>query len=220
MATSDGAARDPARATNFFGSARRYQRGSLHRPGCAEDLRFSRNSINGRRTQGRRGLCAVPRIHGIQLRERFKPREHRTRKAPSESTLLAVAEGRFDRKNIAAYASQTGTREARGGKEIFSVPMARGTRRITFTFLRSDRIALTNDASLESTLFSPMQTGHARLARTIPPARRLARIRRGAARCRRRSSAKRASARRPAIAPTLGSDRPASVDHRRWKARS
>jgi len=72
-----------------------------------------------------------------------------------ESTLLAVAEGRFDRKKIAAYASQTGTREARGGKEIFSVPMAGGTRRITFTFLRSDRIALTNDASLESTLSQP-----------------------------------------------------------------
>jgi hypothetical protein len=72
-----------------------------------------------------------------------------------ESTLLIVAEGRFDRKKIAAYASQTGTRESRGGKDIFSVPVAGGTRRITFTFLRSDRIALTNDASLESSLSQP-----------------------------------------------------------------
>src|SRR5271156_1692461 len=43
-----------------------------------------------------------------------------------ESTLLIVAEGRFDRKKISAYASQTGTRESRGGKEIFSVPVAGG----------------------------------------------------------------------------------------------
>jgi hypothetical protein len=69
-----------------------------------------------------------------------------------ESTLLAVAEGRFDRKKIAAYASQSGTRETRAGREIFSVPVSGSTRRITFTFLRSDRIALTNDASLESSL--------------------------------------------------------------------
>jgi hypothetical protein len=71
-----------------------------------------------------------------------------------ESTLLIVAEGRFDRKKIAAYASQTGTHETRGGKEIFSVPVA-GTRRITFTFLRGDRIALTNDVSLQSLLSQP-----------------------------------------------------------------
>jgi hypothetical protein len=72
-----------------------------------------------------------------------------------ESTLLVVAEGRFDRKKIAAYASPTGTRETRGGREIFSMPVAGGTRRIVFTFLRNDRIALTNDASLESSLFRP-----------------------------------------------------------------
>jgi hypothetical protein len=72
-----------------------------------------------------------------------------------ESTLLAVAEGRFDRKKISAYASQTGTRETRGGREIFSVPVSGSARRITFTFLRNDRIALTNDASLESSLSQP-----------------------------------------------------------------
>jgi hypothetical protein len=72
-----------------------------------------------------------------------------------ESTLLAVAEGRFDRKKIAAYASQSGTRETRGGREIFSVPVSGSARQITFTFLRNDRIALTNDASLESSLSRP-----------------------------------------------------------------
>ena len=72
-----------------------------------------------------------------------------------DTTLFAVADGRFDRKKIAAYASQTGTREARDGKEIFSVPLSGGTRRITFTFLRNDRIALTNGASLEFSLSQP-----------------------------------------------------------------
>ena len=72
-----------------------------------------------------------------------------------KSTLLAVAEGRFDRKKITAYASQSGTRETREGKEIFSVPLTATARRITFTFLRNDRIALTNDASLESLLSQP-----------------------------------------------------------------
>jgi len=68
------------------------------------------------------------------------------------TTLLAVAEGRFDRKKISAYASQTGTRENHGGMEIFSVPLSGSTRRITFTFLRNDRIALTNGTSLEANL--------------------------------------------------------------------
>jgi hypothetical protein len=72
-----------------------------------------------------------------------------------ESTLFAVAEGRFDRKKIAAYASQTGTRVTRAGREIFSVPVSGSARRITFTFLRNDRIALTNEASLESMLSQP-----------------------------------------------------------------
>jgi hypothetical protein len=69
-----------------------------------------------------------------------------------ENILLAVADGRFDRTKISAYASQTGTRETRGEREIFSVPVSGGTRRITFTFLRNNRIALTNDARLESAL--------------------------------------------------------------------
>ena len=67
-----------------------------------------------------------------------------------ESTIYAVADGRFDRKKISAYASQTGTREKRGSREIFSVPLNGSTRRITFAFLRNDRIALTNGASLDS----------------------------------------------------------------------
>ncbi|MGA2099368.1 MAG: hypothetical protein ABSH39_24055 [Candidatus Acidiferrum sp.] len=69
-------------------------------------------------------------------------------KRGQSTALFAVADGRFDKKKISAYASQTGTRENRAGKEIFSVPMSGDSRRITFTFLRKDRIALTNNVSL------------------------------------------------------------------------
>ena len=67
-----------------------------------------------------------------------------------DATIFAVADGRFDRKKISAYALQTGTQTNRNGKEIFSVPLSGGMRRITFRFLRNDRIALTNGANLES----------------------------------------------------------------------
>lgn len=67
-----------------------------------------------------------------------------------DSTLLAVADGRFDRKKISAYALQTGTRESRNGREIFSVPLTNSARRITFAFLRDDRLVLTNGASFEN----------------------------------------------------------------------
>jgi hypothetical protein len=69
-----------------------------------------------------------------------------------DTTLFAVADGRFDRQKISAYASQSGTRENRGAREIFSVPLTGTARGITFTFLRNDRIALTNGSNLESSL--------------------------------------------------------------------
>lgn len=72
-----------------------------------------------------------------------------------ESILFAVAEGRFDKKKISAYALQTGTRENRGAREIFSVPQSGNNRRITFSFLGKNRIALTNGAELETWLSRP-----------------------------------------------------------------
>jgi len=72
-----------------------------------------------------------------------------------DTTLFAVADGRFDRGKIAAYAEQAGTRESQGGKEIFSVPLSGDTRRITFTFLERDRIALTNRGQLLSSWSPP-----------------------------------------------------------------
>lgn len=72
-----------------------------------------------------------------------------------ESTLFAVAQGRFDRKKISTYALQTGTRANHGAREIFTVPLGADNRQLTFTFLRNDRIALTNGADLDSFLSPP-----------------------------------------------------------------
>src|SRR6202047_90806 len=65
-------------------------------------------------------------------------------KGEKESKLFAVAEGRFDRKKIEAYASRSGTRENRSGREIFSVPLGDSARKILFAFLSKDKIALTD----------------------------------------------------------------------------
>jgi hypothetical protein len=73
-------------------------------------------------------------------------------KLRQDTKLFAIADGRFNQKKIVAYASQSGTREKRGAREIFSVSVAGTPRRISFTFLRKDRIALTDDADLAALL--------------------------------------------------------------------
>jgi hypothetical protein len=64
------------------------------------------------------------------------------------STLLAIANGKFDRQKISAYAAKSGTISRTGGREMFSVPLTGSPEKISFTFLRSDQIALTDDADL------------------------------------------------------------------------
>ncbi len=85
-----------------------------------------------------------------------------------DTVLFAVADGRFDRKKITAYASQTGARENRGNREIFTVPVTSAPpnsaavpaspRKISFTFLRKNRMAFTDSADLAALLSQP-QTG-------------------------------------------------------------
>ena len=95
-------------------------------------------------------------------------------KHAQDTTLFAIADGRFDRKKITAYASQSGSHETRGGHDIFSMPVnppasltptaspstaaAASPRKTSFTFLRKDRIALTDCADLAALLSQP-QTG-------------------------------------------------------------
>ncbi|HLZ93332.1 MAG TPA: hypothetical protein VKQ28_16630 [Candidatus Acidoferrum sp.] len=76
-------------------------------------------------------------------------------KAGADSQLFAVAQGRFDRGRIEAYATQSGTREARGGREIFTVPLNEGARKISFTFLGKGKIALTDGGNLAPFLAQP-----------------------------------------------------------------
>jgi hypothetical protein len=69
-----------------------------------------------------------------------------------ESKLFVLAAGSFDRKKIETYAAQSGTRETRNGREIFSVPLSEGDRRISFAFAGKDKIALTDAVDLASFL--------------------------------------------------------------------
>jgi len=69
-----------------------------------------------------------------------------------ETSYFAVADGRFDRRKIAAYALQSGTRFSQGSREIFSLPVNGNARKVFFAFLGSDRIALTNENDLSKIL--------------------------------------------------------------------
>jgi hypothetical protein len=71
-------------------------------------------------------------------------------KAEKDSKLFAVAQGRFDRKKIESYAARSGTRENRAGREIFSVPLDSGARKLSFAFVGKDIIALTDAEDIAS----------------------------------------------------------------------
>lgn len=70
----------------------------------------------------------------------------------ADSTLFAVADGRFDRKKIAAYAAKYGSIAKRDGREIFSVPVSGTARQISFTLLRPGRIAIADDPNVAAYL--------------------------------------------------------------------
>jgi hypothetical protein len=69
-------------------------------------------------------------------------------KRGNDSTHFAVAEGKFDRAKICAYALRTGMLAKNSGHEIFSVPVSGNAKKVSFTFLKDDRIALTDDVDL------------------------------------------------------------------------
>jgi hypothetical protein len=73
-------------------------------------------------------------------------------KNEKESKLFAAAEGRFDRKKIEAYASRSGTRETRSGREILTVPLSDSARKISFAFLGKEEVALTDAGDLAAFL--------------------------------------------------------------------
>jgi hypothetical protein len=73
-------------------------------------------------------------------------------KRGSNTTVLAVADGRFEQKRIEAYASQSGLRSHRDGRDFFQLPVSGSAQKVSLVFLRPDRIALTNDADFSASL--------------------------------------------------------------------
>jgi hypothetical protein len=73
-------------------------------------------------------------------------------KQGSQHALFAIAEGRFDRDKLQAYATKSGATHPAGDSEIFSVPIPEDGGRVLFKFLGKNRIALTNGSTLEPLL--------------------------------------------------------------------
>jgi len=69
-------------------------------------------------------------------------------KRGQDSTLFAILDGKFDRQKISAYALKDGSAAKTGGREIFSVPVNGTAKKISLTFLRNDRIAVSGDSNL------------------------------------------------------------------------
>jgi len=68
------------------------------------------------------------------------------RQSPN-ATVFAVAEGKFDRKKIEAFAAQYGSLKTANGETLFAVPLNGANRKAYFTFLSNDRVAWANDSS-------------------------------------------------------------------------
>ena len=101
-------------------------------------------------------------------------------KTPQQSVLFAIADGRFDRKKIVVYASQSGSHEKQAGHEVFSIPITAPTtapgsatpapsdsnanstalrdaaaKKISITFLSNTRIAIATSSNLGAFLTKP-----------------------------------------------------------------
>jgi hypothetical protein len=72
----------------------------------------------------------------------------------AQKIFFAVASGHFDKKKIKAYAQKNGALQNSGGTEIFSVPIAGSSARLSFTFLTKNRVAFTNNNDFASWLRS------------------------------------------------------------------
>jgi hypothetical protein len=75
---------------------------------------------------------------------------------------FAVADGRFNRKKITAYALKSGKCSNQKNHEICSVPSSDPSRKISFTFWKNERLALTNGAQLLDLLNGPQKSADTR----------------------------------------------------------
>jgi hypothetical protein len=97
-------------------------------------------------------------------------------KTPQQSVLFAIADGRFDRKKIVVYASQSGSHEKQAGHEVFCIPITApgsatsapsdpnanstalddaAAKKISITFLSNTRIAIATSPNLGAFLTKP-----------------------------------------------------------------
>jgi hypothetical protein len=79
-------------------------------------------------------------------------------KRGADSLLFAVADGRFDRRKITAYALKSGTCTNQKGREICSVPASDPSRKISFTFWKDNRLAVTNGVQLLELMNGPQKS--------------------------------------------------------------
>ena len=70
----------------------------------------------------------------------------------AQRIFYAVGEGHFDEKKIKAYGAKNGAVQNSGDTEIFSLPIAGSSARLSFMFLKKKRIAFTNNNDLRTWL--------------------------------------------------------------------
>jgi hypothetical protein len=68
--------------------------------------------------------------------------------------VYALAEGRFDKQKISAFALKSGRREERGGNQVFTTPVSGSPQALTFAFSRKGTLALTDGGDLGPILSS------------------------------------------------------------------
>ena len=73
-------------------------------------------------------------------------------KQNTQKIFYSVADGHFDERKIKAYAAKNGSLQNSGGAEIFSLPIAGTSARLSFKFLTKNRLAFTNNNDFGSWL--------------------------------------------------------------------
>ena len=71
------------------------------------------------------------------------------RLSAAPASTMAIADGRFDRVKLAAFALRSGKLEKRNSEEVYVVSSGRPAKTISFAFLAPGRISLTNTAALD-----------------------------------------------------------------------
>src|ERR1700674_3187060 len=71
-----------------------------------------------------------------------------TTKRGQESIFFAIADGKFDRPRLSAYASKFGAVARNGGREIYSVPVGGTSKKISFAFPKNNRIVMTDGTDI------------------------------------------------------------------------